>query len=240
MEDVFKHENALILVSGGQDSITCLYWALQKFNHVFAITFMYGQKHSLETKIAHDICQSLHIPIKSCDISFIKDLVISNLFENRGDLNQTHSLNSDVPSSYVPYRNMLFLTLAAAWGSTIGVKNLVTGVCQTDYSGYADCRDGFIKSMQVTLNLATDFKNHETIIHTPLMWLTKAEEFKLAEELGCLEVILNKTLTCYYGITEMNDFGMGCGTCQSCQLRKKGYNQYVEKFATKSPFGKKI
>ena len=230
MEDSLSNEKALVLVSGGQDSTTCLYWALKKFKKVFAVTFDYGQKHSIETKIAQDICELNGVPFKRIDITFMKNLVVSNLFEGGGDVDVEHKLNKNVPASYVPYRNMIFLTLAAAWGSSIGVRHLVTGVCETDYSGYADCRDVFVKSLQVSLNLATDSKDMENIIHTPLMWLTKADEFKMAEELGCLDVVLEKTLTCYNGITDMNDFGMGCGECKSCKLRQEGYHQYLKKY----------
>jgi 7-cyano-7-deazaguanine synthase len=230
MEDILKNENALVLVSGGQDSTTCLYWALKKFNKVFAITFDYGQKHRIETDIAQDICKLNDIPLKKLDISFMKELVVSNLFEGTGELDEKHELNDDVPASYVPYRNMIFLNLAAAWGSTIGARHLITGVCETDYSGYADCRDVFVKSLQVALNLATDFKDKENVIHTPLMWITKCEEFRMAEELGCLDIILEKTLTCYNGVTEMNNYGMGCDECPSCNLRRKGYQEYVKKY----------
>ena len=230
MEDILKQENALVLVSGGQDSTTCLYWAVKKFNKVFGITFDYGQKHSVETEIAQEICKLNKIQFKKLDISFMKELVVSNLFEGTGSLEEEHELNKDVPASYVPYRNMIFLNLAAAWGSTIGARHLVAGVCETDYSGYADCRDVFVKSLQVALNLATDFKENENIIHTPLMWLTKAEEFRMAEELGCLDVVLEKTLTCYNGVMDMNDYGMGCSECPSCKLRKKGYDEYVKKY----------
>jgi 7-cyano-7-deazaguanine synthase len=230
MEDILRNENALVLVSGGQDSTTCLYWAMKKFKKVFAITFDYGQKHSIETDIAQDICEINNISLKKLDISFMKDLVVSNLFEGTGDLQEKHELNDDVPASYVPYRNMIFLNLAAAWGSTIGARHLVTGVCETDYSGYADCRDVFVKSLQVALNLATDFKDKENVIHTPLMWLTKSEEFRMAEELGCLDVILEETLTCYNGVKKMNDYGMGCDKCPSCELRRKGYQEYVKKY----------
>ncbi|MCF7792336.1 MAG: 7-cyano-7-deazaguanine synthase QueC [Victivallales bacterium] len=230
MEEVFNKEDALVLLSGGQDSTTCLYWALKKFQKVSAISFRYGQKHSIETAVAEGICREASVSLKVIDISFMKNLVVSNLFENTEDVGGKHPLNEEVPSSYVPYRNMIFLTLAAAWGSTIGARHLVTGVCETDFSGYADCRDVFIKSLQVSLNLAADFKDNGNVIHTPLMWLTKAEEFRLAEELDCMDVIINKTITCYNGVTEMNDFGMGCGNCPSCKLRRKGYEEYVGKY----------
>lgn len=230
MKKNFKNEEALLLLSGGQDSTTSLFWALNEFKKVHAISFYYAQKHSNEIEIAKTICNKLKINHKIIDVSFLKDIVISNLFENKKKLNKAHMLNKDVPSTFVPYRNMIFLTLSAAWASTIRVKHIVIGVCETDYSGYADCRDVFIKSMQVSLNLATDFKDKNVIIHTPLMWITKAEEFKMAEELGCIDFIINETLTCYNGVEKMNNFGKGCSKCPACKLRKKGYQEYLRLF----------
>ncbi len=223
----FKSENALVLVSGGQDSITCLFWALKNFNKVHAISFDYGQKHSKEIAIAQKICGKLNVEHKTVDISFLKNLVESNLFKGADDVNLRHKLNENVPSSFVPYRNMIFLTLAGAWASTLKVKHIVTGVCETDYSGYADCRSVFIRAMEKTLNLATDFKDLKVIIHTPLMKLTKAEEFKFAEDLGCMDIIINDTLSCYNGIEKLNYFGKGCGDCPACSLRKAGYDKYL-------------
>lgn len=225
-----KNENALVLVSGGQDSITCLFWALNNFKKVSAISFEYGQKHSKELKIAEKICKNLKVERKIVDLSFIKDLVISNLFKGTNDVNEEHELDKNVPSSFVPYRNVLFLTAASAWASSIDTTNLVIGVCETDYSGYADCRDVFIRSMQESLNLAIDFEDKKVVIHTPLMKLSKSEEFKMAEGLGCLDIIIKETMTCYNGVEKMNDYGKGCGNCPACELRKKGYEEYIRKY----------
>jgi len=227
MNRSFENENALVLVSGGQDSTTCLFWAKHRFAGVAAISFIYGQKHAVEVDTARRICRQLDVELKTVDISFMKDLVVSNLFAGTDDVSRPHQLKDSVPSSFVPYRNLLFLTLAAGWASTLGIRHIVTGVCETDYSGYADCRDVFIKSAQVTLNLATDFDKNNVIIHTPLMWLTKADEFRLADELGCLDFILNETMTCYNGDETLNDFGKGCGLCPACKLRKEGYAEFL-------------
>jgi len=224
----FNNEDAVVLVSGGQDSTTCLYWAKKQFRNIYGISFFYNQKHSNELETAKKICEKNNIQHRIVDISFMKDIVVSNLFQGTSDVKSGHKLQEDVPSSFVPYRNLLFLTIASGWASTVGAKNIVIGVCETDYSGYADCRDVFIKSAQVTLNLATDFKENNVVIHTPLMWLTKAEEFKMAENLGCLDVILRETLTCYNGVEKMNDFGKGCGECPACLLRKKGYDEFMK------------
>ena len=226
MIDNYKNLDALVLMSGGQDSTTSLFWAMKEFRSVNCITFFYDQKHSKEVEISKKICRDLNISQKIVDISFIKDISVSNLFNNNEDVSLKHPFNENVPSSFVPYRNLLFLTIAAAWASTLKINDIIIGVSETDYSGYADCRDIFIKSTEVSLNLATDFKNLK--IHTPLMWLTKAQEFILAEKLGCFDFIINETLTCYNGVENMNDFGKGCGECPSCILRKNGYKEYID------------
>jgi 7-cyano-7-deazaguanine synthase len=227
MRQAYNGEDALVLSSGGQDSTTCLAWALRQFRRTSAIGFRYGQKHSNELDAARSVCESLGVPFKEVDVSFMKDVVVSNLLEGTDGVTGSHPQSKEVPSTFVPYRNLLFLTIAAGWAGTIGARHVVTGVCETDFSGYADCRDVFVKSAQVTLNLATDFREKNVVIHTPLMWLTKAEEFKMAEELGCLDLILEKTLTCYEGVETMRDFGKGCGECPSCLLRKRGWEEYM-------------
>lgn len=227
----FKSENVLVLMSGGMDSTTTLLWSIKNFNRVYAITFFYNQKHNKEIEIAANICKELNVEQKIVDISFLKDIAISNLFKGEEDVNNSHPLNNNVPSSFVPYRNLLFLTIASIWASTLNIRHIATGVCQTDYSGYADCRDIFIKSSQVTLNLSTDF-NKDVIIHTPLMYLNKAETFKLAKDLEGLDIVLKKTLTCYNGVEKMNEYGMGCGECPACILRKNGYEKFKKDFLT--------
>ncbi|MBN1798012.1 MAG: 7-cyano-7-deazaguanine synthase QueC [Spirochaetales bacterium] len=230
----FLNDKALVLTSGGQDSTTCLFWALKNFKQVSAISFYYGQKHAKEVVVAARICKKLNVDLKKIDISFLKELVHSNLFKGTPDVNKTHKLDASVPASFVPYRNLLFLTLASAWAGTIGIRHIVMGVCETDYSGYADCREVFIKSAQKTLNLAVDFKELGVIIHTPLMRLSKAREFRLAEQLGCLDFILTETLTCYNGIEKKHEWGKGCADCPACELRAKGYGEYKRKFLKKS------
>ncbi len=229
MNQSYKKEEALVLVSGGQDSATCLFWAIENFKKVHAVSFDYNQKHSNEIGIARGICDKLGVDQKVIDMTFISGLVESNLFKGKASVNKRHKLNDSVPSSFVPYRNLFFLSLSSAWAATINVRHIVIGVCETDYSGYADCRDVFIKSMQASLNLATDFKD-KVVIHTPLMWLSKAETFRFAEELGCLDFILKETLTCYNGIEKLNDYGRGCGKCPACRLRKKGFEEYKRKY----------
>ena len=224
-----KKERALVLASGGQDSTTCLFWAGKEFARVDAVSFFYNQKHAPELDAAAQICGELSIPHKIIDISFLKDIVISNLFAGGGDVKEAHAFGGNVPGSFVPYRNLIFLTLASAWASSIGVRHLVTGVCETDYSGYPDCREVFIKSAQATLNLALDIEDKNVVIHTPLMRRDKAEIFALARDLGCLDIVIQKTVTCYEGDTTVHPFGRGCGICPACVLRKKGYEEFVRR-----------
>jgi 7-cyano-7-deazaguanine synthase len=234
MEHSYVREDALVLLSGGQDSTTSLFWAKKNFRYVSCISFFYAQKHFREIECAKKICTLLSLDLKIVDISFIEDIAVSSLLDKESHITGTpHPFNKNVPSSFVPYRNLLFLVLASSWASTLGVRHIVIGVCETDFSGYADCRDVFIKSAQATLNLATDFKDRNVIIHTPIMWLTKAETFRLAEELGCLDVIINETLTCYNSIMDMHPYGRGCDTCPACKLRKKGFNEYTKKYREK-------
>jgi len=229
MHQSYNDEKVLVLTSGGQDSTTSLCWAIKNFKEVEAISFDYNQKHSNEITIAKKITSKLNIPHKVIDIGFISQVVQSDLFQGEGEFSQVNKNGEELPSSFVPYRNMLFLTIAAGWADTIGAKHLVIGVCETDYSGYPDCRDLFIKSAQTALSLSMPLAQKGITIHTPLMWLTKADEFKMAEELGCLELIINETLTCYNGSEKTNNFGMGCGECPACQLRKAGYETYLSK-----------
>ena len=226
LKQSYNDQDAVVLASGGQDSTTCLVWALKNFKKVHAISFFYNQKHAGEIQAAEKICNHLGVDLKIVDLNFLPDLVVSNLFSGQADVGASHAQNANVPSSFVPYRNLLFLTLASAWAGTLGARHVVIGVCETDYSGYADCRDVFIKSAQATLNLATDFAEKNVVIHTPLMWLTKAEEFRLADELGCLNLILGETLTCYNGDSTVHEFGKGCGNCPACVLRRKGWEEY--------------
>jgi len=214
-------QHAVVSISGGQDSVTCLHWAIQHFEQVSAISFHYGQRHGAEVEQAQLICDRLNINLKKLDITEIMAISKSGLTDDSTDLT---ALNADgLPNSFVPNRNQMFLTIAHSYAQLVGADNLVTGVCQTDYSGYPDCRNVFIKSLEHTLSLGSG-KNIE--IHTPLMWLDKADTFRLALDLGCLASILTETMTCYEGDTTKNGFGMGCGKCPACVLRKNGYEEF--------------
>ena len=213
-----NRDSVLVVFSGGQDSTTCLYWAKREFKKVVALSFYYGQKHKLELELAEKIAKKAEVEFHVMDVSFIGTLGRNALTDTSMLMDQEKPADS-VPNTFVPGRNLFFLSIAAVFAREHGINHLVTGVSQTDFSGYPDCRDSFIKSLNVTLNLAMD----ETfVIHTPLMWIDKAETWALADELGVVDIIRNDTLTCYNGIP-----GDGCGHCPSCTLRREGYEKFL-------------
>ncbi len=205
------NKNAIVLHSGGQDSTTCLVWALKKFKKVEVISFDYGQRHKAELLAAKRIAKKLKLPHKTIKLPVIKELTKNALTDKSIKIKTGKGL----PSTFVDGRNQMFLTVAAIYAKQKGIKDLVTGVCQTDYSGYPDCRDDFIKSMQKTLQLAMDFPFK---IHTPLMNLTKAESVRFMQKLGKLN-LLKYTHTCYEGSVP------ACGKCPACKLRLKGFKE---------------
>ena len=213
-----KRRNAIVVFSGGQDSTTCLFWALEHFNDVTAVTFNYGQRHIDEINCAEEIAKDLRVNHRVINLHELNELSPNAL--TRREMIVSKDENG-LPSTFVEGRNLLFISYAAILGRQLDANHIVTGVCETDFSGYPDCKDIFIKSLNVTLNLSMD---NQFVIHTPLMWLNKAETWKLAEQLGRLEYVKDKTLTCYEGIK-----GEGCGQCPSCELRKKGYEDFMMK-----------
>ncbi|ULT59848.1 7-cyano-7-deazaguanine synthase QueC [Neobacillus drentensis] len=212
-----KDEKAVVVFSGGQDSTTCLFWALKQFKEVEVVTFDYNQRHYLEIECAKNIANELGVRHHILDMSLLNQLAPNAL--TRDDIEVKEGVDGELPSTFVPGRNLLFISFAGVLASQVGAKHLVTGVCETDFSGYPDCRDIFIKSLNVTLNLSMD---KEFVIHTPLMWLDKAETWQLADELNALDFVREKTLTCYNGM-----IADGCGECPSCLLRKKGLEKYL-------------
>lgn len=211
-------QTALVVFSGGQDSTTCLFWAKKHFERVHALCFFYGQKHREEVEIARKIAEGAGVPFEVKDVSFIGSLAQNSLTDSSIPMDKEKPEGS-VPNTFVPGRNLFFLSIAAVYARELGIHHLVTGVSQTDFSGYPDCRDAFVKSLNVTLNLAMD----ETfVIHTPLMWIDKAETWALADELGVLDLIRQETLTCYNGIK-----GDGCGECPACTLRREGLQKHL-------------
>lgn len=215
------NQSALVVFSGGQDSTTCLFWAMEHFNRVEAITFNYNQKHKAEIDCANKIAKEFDIPHTVLDMSLLNQLAPNAL--TRSDIEIKAGEGGQLPNTFVDGRNLLFLSFAAVLAKQKGIKHIITGVCETDFSGYPDCRDIFIKSLNVTLNLAMDYT---FVIDTPLMWIDKAETWELADRLGRLEYVRKNTLTCYNGI-----MGDGCGDCPACKLRSAGLKKYLEKKA---------
>ena len=213
-------KKAVVVFSGGQDSTTCLVQALKEYDEVHAITFDYGQRHRLEIEVAESLSKELGVKAhKVMDVTLLNELAISSL--TRGDIPVSHELQENgLPNSFVPGRNILFLTLAGIYAYQIGANTVITGVCETDFSGYPDCRNNFVKAMNSALVQGMD---RPLDIKTPLMWLNKAETWALADQYSALELVRNKTLTCYNGIV-----GDGCGDCPACELRKVGLNDYLD------------
>ncbi|NAW69338.1 7-cyano-7-deazaguanine synthase QueC [Vibrio sp. V27_P1S3P104] len=210
---------AVVVFSGGQDSTTCLVQALKEYDEVHAITFDYGQRHRLEIEVAQKLAMKLGVKAhKVMDVTLLNELAISSL--TRDEIPVSHERQSNgLPNSFVPGRNILFLTLAGIYAYQIGANTVITGVCETDFSGYPDCRDTFVKAMNHAL---VQGMAKPLTIRTPLMWLNKAETWALADQHQALELIRHQTLTCYNGI-----MGDGCGACPSCDLRKAGLEQYL-------------
>ncbi len=214
----YKTQDALVLFSGGQDSTTCLYWAKQHFRQTFAVCFSYGQRHAQEVENARRIAAMADVPFRVLDTTIISQLAPNSLTDHAMEMDREKPADS-YPNTFVPGRNLLFLTFAATLAYAQGIRHLVTGVSEADYSGYPDCRDTFILSANATLNLAMD---KQFVIHTPLMWRNKKQVWQLADELGVFDIVKNETLTCYNGI-----IAEGCGHCPACLLRRKGLEEYL-------------
>ena len=226
-------ETALVLFSGGQDSTVCLAWALERFSRVETIGFDYGQRHAIELSVRVRLREKMsalnsgwaarlgndHI-IKLDALAAISDTALTR---------QTaiEIADSGLPTTFVPGRNLMFFCFAGALAYRRGARHLVAGMCETDYSGYPDCRDDTIKAMQVALTLGLDKR---VAIHTPLMWIDKAETFALAVEIGgeaFLDLLIEDSHSCYLGDRgKRHDWGYGCGTCPACQLRAQGFAKF--------------
>ncbi|EJB0369889.1 TPA: 7-cyano-7-deazaguanine synthase QueC [Vibrio vulnificus] len=211
-------KKAVVVFSGGQDSTTCLVQALTQYDEVHAITFDYGQRHKLEIEVAQSLCRELGVTAhKVMDVSLLNELAISSL--TRDEIPVSHELQANgLPNSFVPGRNILFLTLAGIYAYQIGALSVITGVCETDFSGYPDCRNSFVQAMENALQQGMEY---DLSLVTPLMWLDKAQTWALADKYEHLELVKNKTLTCYNGV-----IGSGCGDCPSCKLRGEGLRAY--------------
>ncbi|WP_430785687.1 7-cyano-7-deazaguanine synthase QueC [Virgibacillus flavescens] len=216
-----KNNKALVVFSGGQDSTTCLFWALTKYDQVEVVTFDYNQRHNEEIEVAKEIANDMNVKHHVLDMSLLGQLAPNAL--TRNDIEVKDGEDGELPSTFVPGRNLLFLSFAAILAKQIGAKHIITGVCETDFSGYPDCRDIFVKSLNVTVNLSMD---EQFVVHTPLMWLDKSETWEFADQLDAFNYVREKTLTCYNGIR-----GDGCGECPACKLRKNGLDSYLKKIS---------
>ena len=229
------HTKALVLFSGGQDSTTCLAWALERYEHVETIGFDYGQRHRIELECRLNILQEVRNRFpnwaKRLGEDHVLDLkLLGQISDTAMTAEKTIEFEKNgLPNTFVPGRNLLFLTFAATIAYRRGLTVLVGGMCETDYSGYPDCRDNTLKATQVALSLGMDAP---VIIETPLMWLDKAQTWRLAENLGgqdFVSLIQEESHTCYLGTRQQkHEWGYGCGTCPACDLRKTGYEQYIQ------------
>ena len=228
------NNSALVLFSGGQDSTTCLAWALTRYDHVETLGFDYGQRHAIELTMRPELLNSLRAMRPDWKSKLGQDHVLDlSLLAAISDTALTSDVaitmqENSLPNTFVPGRNLLFLTSAAALAYRRGISDLVGGMCETDYSGYPDCRDETLKSLQQAINLGMASK---LTIQTPLMWLNKAQSWQLAATLGgeeLVELIRTESHTCYLGERGvLHAWGHGCGTCPACELRARGYTEYL-------------
>lgn len=225
--------SALVLFSGGQDSTTCLAWALSRYRRVETIGFSYGQRHAVEMEVREPVRRAIAGLSDAWAKKLGPDRVVS--LDVLGAVSKS-ALTADLPmgtrpdglpATFVPGRNLVFLTFAAIVAFQRGLKHVVAGVCETDFSGYPDCRDDTIKALQVAINLGMEAR---LVLETPLMWIDKADTWRLAESLGgpaLVDVIIEKTHTCYQGDrSRRHAWGVGCGACDACRLRANGWSRY--------------
>jgi len=228
------NDAALVLFSGGQDSTTCLGWALDRFARVETVGFNYGQRHSVELEVRPRLRELIAGLKPEWGERLGEDHMITlDALAAISDTALTRETaiafaDSGLPNTFVPARNLIFFTFAAALAYRRGARHVVAGMCETDYSGYPDCRDDTIKAMQVALSLGLDRK---VTIHTPLMWVDKAGTFAMAREIGgqaFLDLVVENTHTCYLGDrSRRHPWGYGCGACPACDLRRQGYDKFV-------------
>jgi len=229
-----RDDHALVLFSGGQDSTTCLTWALERFAHVETLGFDYGQRHHIEMDVRPAVLAAMRERLPQFAGRLGEDHVID--LGVLGQISETALTRetaiamqrNGLPNTFVPGRNLVFVTFAAALAYRRGAKHIVAGMCETDFSGYPDCRDDTMKAMQLALNLGMDTR---FVIHTPLMFIDKAATWRLARDLGgdaLIEIIRRETHTCYNGDrTHQHGWGYGCGACPACMLRAAGYQRYL-------------
>ena len=230
---VSEQGRALVLFSGGQDSTTCLAWALARFAHVETVGFEYGQRHAIEMSVRLETLREMRAQFPQWRERLGEDHVIDlAVLGQISDTALTRDVSiayekSGLPNTFVPGRNLLFLTFAATIAYRRGLDVLVGGMCETDFSGYPDCRDNTMKAMQIALSLGLDQRMR---VETPLMWIDKADTWALAHELGgspLTQLIVEHTHTCYQGVRDtQHSWGYGCGECPACELRKAGFEKW--------------
>jgi 7-cyano-7-deazaguanine synthase len=230
---------ALVLFSGGQDSTVCLAWALTRFARVETVGFAYGQRHAVELDMRPKLRAGLAALNADWRARLGEDHVVRiDAFADIGATALTSDMaieiaDTGLPTTFVPGRNLVFLSFAGALAYRRGAAHLVAGMCETDYSGYPDCRDATIKAMQQALSLGLD---RSLTVHTPLMWIGKAATFALAEELGgqgLLDLVIEDSHSCYLGDrSHRHDWGYGCGECPACRLRAQGFAEYLDRRKT--------
>jgi len=228
-----RDENALVLFSGGQDSTVCLAWALQRFAKVETVGFDYGQRHAVELAVRPRVREQMAALGATWAARLGEDHVLP--LETLGKISDTAltretaiaMADNNLPTTFVPGRNLVFFTFAGALAYRRGAKHIVAGMCETDYSGYPDCRDDTVKALQVAINLGMEAR---LVLETPLMWIDKADTWRLAEALGgrgLVDLIVEETHTCYLGDrAHRHDWGVGCGSCDACRLRANGWARY--------------
>jgi 7-cyano-7-deazaguanine synthase len=233
------NDTALVLFSGGQDSTVCLAWALTRFAHVETVGFAYGQRHAVELDVRPRIRERMAAlnpdwQARLGDDHMIKLDALAAISDSALTRDTAIEIaDNGLPTTFVPGRNLIFFSFAGALAYRRGARHLVAGMCETDYSGYPDCRDDTVKAMQVALSLGLDKR---LTIHTPLMWIDKADTFAMAEQLGgepLLDLIVEETHSCYLGDrTRRHDWGFGCGECPACQLRAQGFTKFRSRRTT--------
>lgn len=228
-------DTSIVLFSGGQDSTVCLAWALERFSRVETLGFDYGQRHAVELNVRAGLRDRMAALKRGWRDRLGEDHIIK--LDALGAISETaltrdvaiETADSGLPTTFVPGRNLIFFCFAAALAYRRGARHLVGGMCETDYSGYPDCRDDTLKALQVALTLGTD---RRVTIHTPLMWVDKAGTFAMAEDIGgkaFLDLVIEDSHSCYRGQRSIrHDWGYGCGACPACELRAKGYAKFME------------
>jgi 7-cyano-7-deazaguanine synthase len=216
--------SALVLLSGGQDSATALLWTLALKQSVVALTFDYGQRHRIEVEYAKKIAWTLNVEHIVLNMNWMGQILGSSLGDHNMPISTTGGYQ-DLPNTFVPGRNMILLSIACSIARVRGIDTVVGGMCETDYSGYPDCRREFVNSFEAAFGYAINGHVH---VLTPLMYLNKAQTFAMADDYHALDLIVQNTMTCYEGNETLHEWGRGCGACPACQLRSKGFEKWQE------------